>query len=173
MATNDKYNKKPIIYSDQDTDGESGQSGQGGGQSGGIAFHDFIGVGQHTRDDLLSPEEKKRLLSTHDFTHEGRVKQQKDRRDQYKALKEGKTSLKDYRQGLMGAGMNAQYRVNPALADKAQFAGVDRQVNALPNENAAETNNEKREELQLQYNLRHHPEYANTPKFVPPKPIPR
>ena len=69
----------------------------------------------------------------------------------------------------MGAGMNAQYRINPVLANKAQFSGVDRQVNALPNENVAETNNEKKEELQYQYNLRHRPQYAHAPKFIPPK----
>ena len=74
ITDDDKYNKKAILTNDQDAEGESGQTGQtgqGGGQSGAIEFRDFL-AGERLRDDLLSPDEKKRLLSTHNLTHEGR-----------------------------------------------------------------------------------------------------
>ncbi|RDI43761.1 hypothetical protein [Aquicella lusitana] len=171
MSADDKYNKKTGLTglngSDQDTEGESGKGS--GGKSGQIEFRDFLASGEHLRDDLLSSDEIRRLLSVHKDGHEDRVKLQKDKREQYKALKEGKISLAAHRQGLMGAGMSAQYKVNPILANKAQFSGVDRQINPIPEENIAETNNEKRNELQFQYNLRHRPEYAHAPKFIPPK----
>lgn len=135
-----------------------------GGAGGKIEFRDFLSTGENKRDDLLSPEEKKRLLAVHQGEHEDRVKKQKELSEQRKALKDGKIPLQTYRQGLM-AGMSSQYKVNPVLANKAQFSGIDRQVNALPNENIAETNEEKRNELENQYRLRYAPQSA--PKFHP------
>ena len=65
----------------------------------------------------------------------------------------------------MGGGANAQFKTNPALADKAQFSGIDKQVIALPTESLDETNPEMREELlnELKYRLG----YQATPKFNP------
>lgn len=156
----DKY-KKYTINNEEEHEGSSGSST--GSASGQIEFRDFLASGQ-SRDDLLSVEELNRLLSVHQDVHEFNIKKQKDLREQRKALKEGKTNLQDYRQGV-GQGMHSEYRMHPALADKAQFSGIERQVNMLPNENVAETNQANRNELELQYRLRHTPE--NTPRFNP------
>lgn len=157
MSANDDKRKMTQLPHEQDDDGSSGQSGS-------IEFRDFIGGGGSLRDDMLPFDEQKRLLAVHNNTHEGRVKKQKELRDQRKDLKDGKTPLANYREGLK-AGMRSQYPAHPALSDKAQFSGADRQVNSLPTENNAETNDADRNELQAQYNLRHRPEVA--PKFNP------
>ena len=142
---------------------EEGDTGEGG-QEGSIAFSDFISGGDDGRDDQLSPGEEKRLLIVHKETHEDRVKKQKSLREERKALKEGKIPLATFRQGL-GAGMQSQYKVNPILANKAQFSGIDKQIIAIPSENIAETNQENRAELENQYRLRYAPE--NAPRFNP------
>ena len=154
---NKKYN------SDQDEDDQTGAGS--GGQGGKIAFKDFLTTGANWRDDTLPFEDQKRLLSQHLDLHEAKVKQQKEKRDQYKNLKEGKVSLAAHRAGVAGAGMSSQYKTNPILANKAQFSGMDRQVNVLPTENLADTNEEQRNELQneLQYRLGYQP----TPTFNP------
>lgn len=167
MAFDDDDKKKLKFTDDPDTD-ESGteEGGEGeGGQSGQIEFRDFLGGAERMRDDLLSPEEKARLLSVHQDVHEIRVKKQKELREQRQALKDGKISLQNYREGLAGNGINSQYKANPILANKAQFSGIDRQVIALPNENVAETNPEQRDELEHRYRLSHRLE--NAPVFNP------
>lgn len=159
---NDKYNKKGVINKvEDDSEGESGQST--GGQSGQIEFRDFLAGGERLRDDL-SPDELKHALAVLSDASEQRIKDQQKKRDLYKDLRNGKVPLRDFRAAM---GMNVDYRAHPTLADKAQFSGADKEVNALPTENIAETNNEKRNQLQMQYNLRHHPEYANTNKLTP------
>lgn len=169
MRTNDDDKKKRRLKSHghevEEETGEgsrSGESGQGG-QSGQIAFRDFTASTQHIREDML-PDEIKRLLSTHDNLVEANVKKQKNKKDQYKALKEKKVSLAAHRQGL-GNSANSQYRSHPVLNNKAQFSGVDRQVNALPNENVADTNEANRNELENQYRLRYAP--GMQPTFNP------
>lgn len=170
--SDDKYKKTALLNHELDEaeggSGETSESGQGG-KSGQIEFRDFLASTESVRDDLLSGDEKKRLLSVHEIVHEARVKKQKALSEQRQAVKNGKISVHDYRQGLNG-GASSQYKANPALANKAQFSGVDRQENPLPNENNADTNQEKRQELDLQYRLRYQPQ--NAPKFNPrPSPI--
>ena len=101
----------------------------------------------------------------HKDVHALEVKKQKALQEERKALKEGKINLQTYRQGLQGGGMHSQYKVNPILANKAQFSGIDRQVNALPTENIAETNEGQRNELEHEYRLRFAP--SMTPSFHP------
>jgi hypothetical protein len=152
------------------TDGDESDGSETGGRDGRVAFREFVGV-EHHRDDLLPPDERKRLLIVHKQVNEQSVKKQKERRDLYKELKEGKTQLKEFRQGLADSRNERGYKPHAILANKAQFSGMDRQVNTLPNENSAETNDEQREELQYQYNLQYRPQYANAPKAAP-KPSP-
>lgn len=139
------------------------ESGGNSGQGGKIEFRDFTGPGAQ-RDDNLPPDELKRMLAVHNDAHESRVKKQKELRDQRNDLKAGKVSLQDYRQGL-ASGMSSQYPAHPALSDKAQFSGVDRQNNPVPTENNAKTNDENRNELENKYQLRHQPQLAQ--KFNP------
>lgn len=165
MSSDDEYKKKPL--NDSDKDGEGGETGTGsgtGGQGGKIAFRDFLATGENLRDDLLPFEERKRLLATHKDINEVKVKQQKEKRDHYKDLKNGKIALNTFR-GLMGKGMSSQFKPNPILANQAQFSGIDKQVTGLPNENLAETNQDKRDELlnELRYRLG----YEARPSFNP------
>ncbi len=165
MSADDKYDKKKILnIPNEETEG--GESGDAGGKSGAIEFHDFLANAESIRDDLLSPDDKKRLISSHKDTHELRVKSQKNKRDQYKAVKSGQIPLQTFREGKgAGMGMNA-FKANPVLADSAQFSGsTDKQVNALPTENLAETNEDKRDELVNE--LRHRLGYQAQPKFAP------
>lgn len=167
--TDDDYKKKRKLAEQEDADGQSGETGGTGrtgqgGKSGQVAFRDFLAPAEALRDDLLPPDEKKRLLSVHKDAHELRVKKQKEVIEQRELVRNGKIPLQVYRQGVMGTGMNAEYKPNPVLANKAQFSGVDRQESALPTENVAETNQDKRNE----YRLRYAPE--NAPRFNP-KPL--
>jgi hypothetical protein len=59
MSDNHKYRNIQQI-NEQNEDDESG-----GSQGSGIQFKEFAGSNQFIRDDLLSPEEKKRLLIVH------------------------------------------------------------------------------------------------------------
>lgn len=154
--------KKPKNQDDIVDDDESGS----GGKSGQIEFRDFIGTGEQ-RDDLLSYDEKKRLLAAHSNTHEGRVKKQKELRDERRQVKEGKVSRKAYYEGL--AANQSRYPAHPVLRDKAQFSGIDKQTTAIPNDSLTNTNDENKNELENSYRLRFAPQAA--PKFNP-KPMP-
>ncbi|MBV9575449.1 MAG: hypothetical protein JO149_02365, partial [Gammaproteobacteria bacterium] len=68
---------------------------------------------------------------------------------------------------VMNAGANSQYKTHPTLANKAQFSGIDKEENPLPNENVAETNEAHRNELELAYQLRYAPENAPKHTFNP------
>lgn len=151
MSLNDdKKNRFHLKSSNYQYDEDDMNSG--GAQSGGkIEFKDFLGASS-SRDDLLTGDEKRHLLVLHKDTHELRVKKQKELRDQRQILKEGKNFHSSYQQGLMhGRGQGGGFKPNPRLADKAQFSGIDKQVIGLPNENIANTNEENRNELQLQH----------------------
>lgn len=152
------------MVDNKENDDESGA----GGRSGEVKFRGFVGT-ESLRDDLLPPDEKRRLLAVHRDGHENRVKKQKELRDQRQQMKEGKIPLSQFRESR-GNGMNSAYRAHPILSDKAQFSGIDPQVNVLPSDNIANTNEADRNELENQYRLTHAPEF--TPKFNP-KPLPR
>lgn len=169
MASDDKYDKNKLknihyLNPDHEDDDETGTGS--GGQSGGIDFVDFLSNPESIRDDLLSPEQKKQLLSNHQDINEDKVKKQKSKRDDYKALKDGKTNLQAFRAEKRG---DNAYKTNPILAASAQFSGaVDKQVNPNPQENNAETNNEKKNELRLNHDLKHDnkpaPQFNPTPR---------
>jgi hypothetical protein len=146
--------------------GDTGtDTGSGGVQGGGIEFVDFTSTFIQTRDDLLSPAEKKRLLATHKDLNEIKVKQQKEKREHYKDLKNGKVSLQSHRAGMGANSLNSQFKTNPILANKAQFSGIDKTVSVLPNELIADTNQDKQDELVNE--LRNQLGYQSTPKFNP------
>lgn len=153
MSQDNEYKKKiRIVKNDENAEEDEGGKG---GQGSQVAFRTFIAMGDSLRDDLPG-EEKRRLRSIHEGVHEAVVEKQKNTSDQYKQLKEGKISLEAYRQGK---GIS-DYKNHPLLSNKAQFSGIDRQVNALPTENVAETNNELAAELKYRYNLVHRPQEA-------------
>jgi hypothetical protein len=157
MASDDK--KNPFhLNEDDDDSGTSGSDGRGGK----IEFVDFLDTNTTKRDDLLPAAEQKHLIGVHKEVHEQKVKQQKEQIEQYKQLKNGKVSLEAHRAGK-GAGAASGFKNNPAL--KNYGSGIDPKVIGLPNENTAETNAEKREELlnELRYQLGYQP----APKFNP------
>lgn len=179
MSEENEYKKKTSLLTSkqglEDETGETGESGEAGGtggKSGQIEFRDFLAAGEGKREDLLTEDEKKRLLSVHGDLNESNVKKGKDKRDQYKALKEGKVTLAAHRQGV-GNGMNGKFPNHPLLSDKAQFSGIDEQLNPSANENKADTNNELRAELENSYDLQHELQHrlANRPSSAP-KPSP-
>ena|SRR3990167_9295619 len=137
---------------------------EGGGKSGDIEFvyHDPLSGPQ--REDLLPENEKKHLLHMHEELHEARVAKQKETRDQRKLVKEGHS----FQTGLGGTFPSTNYKQHP-LTQKAQFSGIDKQLNVIPTENMAETNEDKREELQHQFQLQYQPEHVprNQPKPRP------
>jgi hypothetical protein len=138
-------------------------TGSSGGQSGHIEFHDFINPGAE-RDDLLPPDQIRRILAEHAAQHTERVQKQKNLRDDYKAVKQGKKSLQVLREGK-GSGLNATYLPHPKLSLEAQFSGIDKEVSPNPSDNMADTNEADRNELENQYRLQHAPKFQ--PKFNP------
>ncbi len=164
MPSKDEHKKK-IKIDEEDTDGSSGF----GGESGEIKFRDFLSGHQETRDDLLSRDEKRRLLAVYEDAHKINVRKQKDTRDERRQLKENKQLSEGHRQTSMGE-RNSAYKSNPILAKAAQFSGIDRQVNANPSEHLAETNEADQNSLQNEYQLRYLPQ--NAPKFNPKPRVP-
>lgn len=152
--TKQMSNDKMKLQNEDETDSSGSASGQ-------IEFRDFV-RDEQSRDDLLPPDEIKRLLAVNKTLHEAKVKKQKALRDERQALKEGKMNLQDYHQGLAE---QSNYKAHPLLSEKAQFSGRDRQVNDLPNENVADTNPEDRNELKNNYDHKYQPH--NAPKFTP------
>lgn len=137
---------------DQDQEDSSGdKGGTGGGASGKIEFHYHDVLSEEPRDDLLSPEEIKRLLAVHKDVHKERVDKQKSTRKERKAAKEGPvnlTSRKAYTGGLNAAGGGAysKYKTHPIAV---KFAGIrDQKISAIPSENTAETNQDLKQELE-------------------------
>lgn len=150
---------------DSDSDSEGGSSSQGGHQgTGSEGFHYQDPLSVPLRDDLLPPQEIKRLLKVHQEYHEAYVKKQQQTRKERKAFKEGRPS--NARSRGNGARYSS-YKQHPVLSQKAQFSGIDPQVNTLPNENQAETNVELRDRLENRYQNR-----LNYTKQFNPKPRP-
>lgn len=135
---------------------------QTGGSGSSIQFKSFIGENSN-RDDMLPPEELRRLIVVHDDLHRTYVKKQKELLAHRQAVKDGKISVAEYRQGLEG-NQNGAFKTNPRL-NKAQFSGIDNKVNPLPTENVAETNQEKKQELVYRNELKNR--LDQTPRFNP------
>jgi hypothetical protein len=147
-------------------DKEDDREGGTGGQAGSIEFRDFITGNTGLRDDNLPPDELRRIRAVHNIAHESRVKKQKELRAYRQDLKEGKVSLAQHREGLANE-MSSKYPPHPALSNKAQFSGIDRQENPVPTNNEVQTNDENRNELEEKYQLRHRAQPKNAPKFNP------
>lgn len=155
-----KRDKDKIANLPDDDDSDSGSTGQGGSK---IDFHDFTAPSRD-RDDNLPPDELKRLLAAHNDAQESRVQKQKDAINERKKLREGKNTLKNYREGL-SSGMQSQYPPHPILSEK--FRGADPQINPNPSENISQANEADRNELQHEYQLRHQPDLVPRQKFNP------
>lgn len=167
MSLNEDDKKQRIIplFPDELIDEDSDE---GGSQTGAIEFRDFIGTGP-LRDDLLSGEELARLQTVHATENELHVRKAKDEMIERKQLKEGKISLENYRKNKAGRGTASQYEAHPALAN---MSGRDPKVSQDPNNNNAQTNEDKKR-LVLNYDLRNELRQKATPNFVPPTLRPR
>jgi hypothetical protein len=154
----------------QDDEGGTGESGTGG-KTGAIEFRLQDGSAGLRRDDLLAPNELKRLLQVHDELHKGRVNKQKITREERAAQKDGRyvTSMESkYRQGLGGGGGGtaSRFKKHP-ISNMAQFSGIDKQVVGVPTLNEAETNSDLKNDLENRLENK----YRNTPRFNPrPRP---
>lgn len=131
---------------DQEDEG-SGESG--GGASGKIEYRYHDASSTEQRDDLLSPEEKKRLIHVHKDLHKARVDKQKATRKERKAAKEGPVNLtasKAYTGEMGMGGAYSKYKTHPIAI---KFSGIrDQKISAVPSENTAETNKEMQQELE-------------------------
>lgn len=160
----------------KDHQDQNDESGGNSGQSGQIEFAEFLGTGGPSRDDLLSPQEIKRLQSQHEALHKDYVKKQKELRSERQAAKDNKSAHRATHtpgQGLSGgSGEMSLYKPNPIL-DCAQFSGAtDKKVNPSAANNEANTNEEQRADIELQYKLQNQPRYTPKPGFNP-RPTPR
>jgi hypothetical protein len=188
MKINDE-NYKKLINQDEDdlhtgtetgseTGGETGGEGKGG-QAGEIRFRFRDAAQLPPRDDALPPSEIKRLLIVHKELHKSRVDNQKTTRKERQALKEGRLNqVASYQQrmaGFEGIQGSSKYKQHP-ISNRAQFAGIDKQLIGIPTEFNAETNLEMRDKLENKNRLTHRNELRNelrnenryTPKFRPP-----
>jgi len=139
MKFNENYDKN---HEDEDDDK--------GGAGSGIEFHYHDVASTEQRDDALSPEELKRLLTVHKDVHKSRVDKQKITRKERKEMKEGPVNLttrKAYTEGTgYGGGAYSKYKTHPVAA---KFSGIrDQKISAIPSENIAETNQEQKQELE-------------------------
>ena len=147
--------------------GEDDNQGEGG-VDGKVHFRYKDAASLDPRDDQLPPHELRRLLVIHSELHKARVDKQKATRNERKALKENRAHANpSYQQGGLQGGFQGgsnQYKKHP-LTDRAQFSGIDSQVNTLPTELVSENN------LELQMKLEKRFEHRNVPTFNPqPKP---
>ena len=160
-----------MSMNDKEKGGTDGESGEGGGSSGDIQFRYKDILSDGPRDDALPAGEIKRLLIVHQDLHKERVDKQKLTRKERKAMKEGRVSLSSnyhnqhgMRQHGLSGGRASSYKSHP-ITEKAQFSGIDRQVNFLPTENQSETNLEIKDKLENRYRLQHAPKF--NPKLRP------
>lgn len=165
--------KKRIKNKEEEEQGE-GTAGGGtgtGGASGEVHFRYRDAFSVDPRDDLLPPQEIKRLLSVHKDNHKNLVKKQQLTRKERRALKEGKLQRQTQQSGFGFGGGHVAYKQHP-IASKAQFSGIDRQVNNLPNNYDADTNPEQKDALENRLENRLQNRLQNAPKFNPkPRPM--
>ncbi len=155
-------NKKSPFYDEEEDEGKGS-----GGKSGEIEFKYKDAFSGPTRDDLLPPNEMKRLMVVHKDTHKLRVDKQKQVREERLALKEGKyvpNNEKSYQKGLGSSGGrgSSPYKKHP-ISDKAYFSGMDKQVVGVPTLNESNTNSDLKDALENRFENK----YQNTPKFNP------
>lgn len=158
-------NDKKYLLTEEEDQGEQGSAGEQGGT--GVRYVDVLTT--EPRDDLLPPNEIRKLLREHQELHKKRVDNQKLTRKERKAVKEGRvilTSNATYRAGFRAAGGRSAYKTHP-IAHK--FSGIrDTKVSVFPEDNNAETNLAKKEELQNrlenQLRLRHAPKFNPKPR---------
>jgi hypothetical protein len=174
MTVNDEDKKWYLNAADEDEEiGGEGKGGKGG-KSGEIEFryHDIFS--SEPRDDALPQVEIDRLLRTHIDLHKDRVDKQKATRKERDDIKKGKKHQTGYDAlGLRagGGGGSLGYKTHP-LSNHAQFSGaVDKKVTGVPCDSLAETNDDQKQQLLAELDLRHQhkhvPKHSNTPKPRP------
>jgi hypothetical protein len=156
-------------YIEKNSDEEEGGS-SAGGQAGEIEFryHDAMSVAK--RDDLLPPNEIKRLLIVQKDLNKIRVDGARDERAARAARKKGEYVVPTVAQqlGRGGSGGGSSPHKKHPISDKAQFSG-DKKVIGIPSATNAKTNEDQKDQLENKNELKNR--YQNTPKFNPrPRP---
>jgi hypothetical protein len=173
-ADEDKRKKYLLLNAEEDETGEDGSGTSTGAAGSGVEFHDFLAP-QPAREFPLSLSDQRRLLAMHDEVHKNNVLKQKSIKEDRKQIREKNVKVGAHRWGYgtgigtgtgVGGGQN-QYKNHPTLSNKAQFSGIDKQINPLATDNVSDTNNADRNELQNQYTLRYAPELAPGLRFNP------
>ncbi len=150
---------------------ESGDSK--GGKTGAVEFHYRDILSTDERDDNLPEAEAKHLLTVQIARHYELVNEQRLKRKERDAIKNGRVNTSSYdalglRRGGGGGGDISPYKKHP-ISDNAQFSGAtDRKVTGVPCENNAETNEQNKNdllnELQLRHRLTHQPKFNPRPR---------
>lgn len=154
-----------IMKNDINQDDDEGGSD---GKQGNIEFRFVDERLKPTRDDLLPPNEIKRLHNVLKDVHKGHVDKQKRTRDERKTLKNGKYVAPQQGRSLGGGGSASHRHSNhPLLSKKAQFDGIDKQVVGIPALNEADTNPDLKAELENRLENRLQNRLQNTPQFNP------
>ena len=150
-------NKRHPLSNESKTNQEDDSTSAGtAGQSGARYKDPFAG---ETRDDLLSPQEIRRLKSVHKDLHKTRVQKQKSLMEERAVLKTV-SKVANRQKGLANSmGGSAKYKTHPI---SAKFRG-DKQVNPAPSHNESVTNVEEKEAQENRNENKH----RNTPKFNP------
>lgn len=156
---------KEFDKNEWDDEEGSGQAGEGqGGAAGKIHFRYRDAMSLPPRDDVLPPNEIKRLLQVHETLHKSRVDKQRQTRKERDALKQNKNNLtqqRGYGQGL-GPSSGSQFKQHP-ISLKAYFSGIDKQMVSVPTELEADTNPEMQEKLENRFRLTHSPRHKLRP----------
>ncbi len=169
MINNDDEEEKKRLQEDD----ESGESGQGG-QTGAIEFRYRDILSTDARDDILPESEIRRLLIVLEQLHKGHVDNQKNERKRRDDIKEGRVQAQSYDAlGLRiggrggGGGGTSPYKTHP-LSEHAQFSGAtDRKVTGVPSDSLSETNDDIKNKLTAELDLRHRYQLQAAPKFNP------
>jgi hypothetical protein len=161
------------FYDAQEDSGTGGTGGKGGtgGQTGAVEFR-YKDAMSTRRDDVLPPNEIRRLQIVHKDIHKERVKKQMLSRKDRAARLAGNPAVRQpaqYQVGYGGSGgALSRYKKHP-VTDKMRGM-ADPQVIGVPNLSDATTNADLKDRLENQLQNRHR--YQNVPKFNPrPRPV--
>jgi hypothetical protein len=153
-----------------------GEGGGKGGRTGEIAFRYHDVLSSQPRDDVFPEAEIRRLLIVQEELHKQQVDKQKITRKERDDIKKGRVQSKGYdglglRKGGSG-GMESVFDSHPTLSKTAQFSGgIDNKVTSVPSDSLAETNDDIKQQLlaqlQLRFGLRQQPTltHTNAPKL--------
>lgn len=140
---------------------------EGSGSGSGERTQRFKGSLSERRDDALPPEEAKRLLLQHKELNQKAVRDARNEQQNRQALKEGPVNLTSAATRVQGAGSGTRgsspYKEHPI---SKKFRGEGK-TTPIPDQNIAEINAERQNELQNRLTHQPSPSLSFTPTLRP------